>query len=149
MDLDKNEVGRLMLYNSTKISRLPIVSRSAYTKTFQAIHIDSVDSGFIQCRICYRLLSFKRDNWTTIIRHYNQHQESNNSIRDKRHCNKIKPAQHSVHRLKRFLKSRRLPKIRKILQKRKGSNGAEYLIRWKHQKPRKICWITRSLFKRL
>ena len=149
MDLDKNELRSLILSNSTKISAHPILSQSAYTKTFEVIHIDSLDSGFVRCKICMRLLSFKSDRWTTIIRHYKQHHKYHNVIQDKRDCTKIIPLHHSFRRLKKFMKNGRRPKIRKLLQKRNGSSGTEYLIRWKQQKPDKICWITRSLFKRL
>ena len=149
MDLDKNEVRRLILNNSTKISTLPIVSLSTYTKIFEAIHIDSQKSCFIRCKICRKLLLFKRGCWNTIIRHYNQHRDSCSGILIKRDSNKITPLQHSLHRLKKFLKTGGRPKIRKILQKRDVSTGTEYLIRWKHQKPEKLCWIPSSLYQKL
>ena len=149
MDLEKNEVLRLILNNSTKISTLPIVSRSAYTKMFDAVHIDSLDSGFVRCKICRKLLLFKRGCWNTIIRHYNQHRDSCSGILIKRDSNKISPLQHSLHRIKKILKTAGRHKIRKLLQKRDGLDGTEYLVRWKHQKPEKIYWITRSLYQRL
>ena len=127
MDLDKNDVCQLILIRSPKISTLPIISRSVYTKIFEAFHIDSQPSGFIQCKICMRLLSFKSDTWTTIIRHYNHHQECHNASRKKRDYVIITPVQHSLHRLKKFLKIARPPKIDKILEKRTVTSGIEYL----------------------
>lgn len=169
MLMDRLLVKAHLQTDPSSLVRIPIFSISPYLKDFDKLLISNIQTGYVQCRICSKIVRFDRRSWRNVSYHsklhsrYNIDRSNEQNIRAQPDCcmsqnfyssdddddvKKFAKALtlmscENVSRLRRVWNCDGKFLIKKVLFTRKADCGKEIFVTWKFH-PKSSCWIRKA-----
>lgn len=158
--MDKSDLILKLALEPNIIERTPVLSSSGYLQGFDQINISNLATGFVQCRVCGKIVRFDRHSWRNVIYHSQTHNVakkkpgmniesskndqslSRDGVRDYAKGLTL-GSEENQKRLKRVWKSDGKFAVKKVLFKRTGKSGKQVFVEWKYH-PNSSCWMKQA-----